>query len=181
MTPAGSMFGPKSEFDPFLGAPVGQEKSGMFFSVVSALARLDLDPWREAATLTELPTKDAALRLTSLLSSLPSDATILLTLSTVNRLILLLPQETPRDRRTRERWLGVTTSYWIVGVYFVMAFVLMFAGRFAEDHRTQVATVGSLVAYRSEAGPSRETETNPIGVRDVRTTIEKRLDSAGAP
>jgi hypothetical protein len=87
MTPAGSMFGRKSEFDPFLGAPVGHEKNGMLISVVSALARLDMDPWREAAALTELPKKDAALRLTSLISSLPSDATVLLTHSTVNRLI----------------------------------------------------------------------------------------------
>ena len=110
MTSAGSMFGHKSEFDPFLGAPVGKERNGMLLSVLSALARLDVDPWHEAVTLTELPAEDAALRLTSLLSSLPSDATILLTPSSVNRLLSLLPQE-PRDRRARERWLGGTTSH----------------------------------------------------------------------
>ena len=74
MTSAVSVFGHKSEFDSFLFAPVGEEKNGMLLSVLSALARLDVDPWQEAATLTKMPAQDATLRLTSLLSSLPSDA-----------------------------------------------------------------------------------------------------------
>lgn len=43
----------------------------MTLSVVSLLARLDLDPWQEAASLAVLPTEAAAQRLTSLLGSLP--------------------------------------------------------------------------------------------------------------
>ncbi len=74
MTSAVSMFGHKSEFDPFLYAPVGEERNGMLLGVLSALARLDVDPWQEAATLTKMPAQDATARLTSLLSSLPSDA-----------------------------------------------------------------------------------------------------------
>ena len=34
----------KSEFDAFLFAHIGEEKNGMLLSVLSALARLDLDP-----------------------------------------------------------------------------------------------------------------------------------------
>jgi hypothetical protein len=32
----------------------------MLLSVLSALARLDVDPWMEAATLTKMPVKDCA-------------------------------------------------------------------------------------------------------------------------
>ena len=43
-----------SEFDDFLFAPIGEERNGMPLSVVSALARSDLDPWQEAAQLARL-------------------------------------------------------------------------------------------------------------------------------
>ena len=43
-----------SEFDAFLFAPIGEEKNGMLLSVVSALARLNIDPWQEAANLATL-------------------------------------------------------------------------------------------------------------------------------
>ena len=39
------------EFDPFLFAPIGDELDRPLLSVVSALARLDVDPWKEAASL----------------------------------------------------------------------------------------------------------------------------------
>ena len=44
-----------SEFNEFLFAFVGEEKSGQQLTVLSALARLGLDPWGEAARLSELP------------------------------------------------------------------------------------------------------------------------------
>jgi hypothetical protein len=106
MTSAVSIFGHKSEFGPFLCAPVGEERNGMLLSVLSALARLDVDPWLEAATLTKMPAKDAALRLTLLLSSLPSEAATLLAPSTVLRLIALLPKEPLRDRQPPRRCSG---------------------------------------------------------------------------
>ena len=142
MTSAVSMFGHKSEFDPFLYAPVGEERNGMLLSVLSALARLDVDPWQEAATLTKMPAQDATLRLTSLLSSLPSDAATLLAPSTVLRLIALLPQDPLRDRRPRETSVSVTARYRMVAFYFLMAFVLMFAEQFAEDHHAPASTSG---------------------------------------
>lgn len=62
-----------SAFDDFLFAPVGDEKSGMSLSVLSALARLDLDPWQEASDLARLPGNAAVDRLTQLLAVLPSN------------------------------------------------------------------------------------------------------------
>jgi hypothetical protein len=37
------------EFENFLFAPIGEDSNGMVLSVLSALARLDIDPWQEAA------------------------------------------------------------------------------------------------------------------------------------
>jgi hypothetical protein len=60
-----------SEFDAFLFAPVGDDKNGMLLSVLSALARLDIDPWEEAANLARLPGSTAIERLTTLIAALP--------------------------------------------------------------------------------------------------------------
>jgi len=163
MTSAVSMFGHKSEFDPFLYAPVGEERNGMLLSVLSALARLDMDPWQEAATLTKMPAQDATVRLASLLSSLPSDAATLLAPSTVLRLIALLPKEPLRDSRPRETSVSVTARYWMVAFYFLMAFVLMFAEQCAEDRHAPASTEGAPTAHSSEAGPSPKTGPNPVG------------------
>lgn len=47
------------EFAAFLFAQIGEEQNGMPLSVVSALARFGVDPWREAARLAGLPSKAA--------------------------------------------------------------------------------------------------------------------------
>jgi hypothetical protein len=60
-----------SEFDAFLFAPIGEERNGMLLSVLSALARLDVDPWEEAAKLARLPGEAATQRLASLIAALP--------------------------------------------------------------------------------------------------------------
>lgn len=59
------------EFDDFLFAPIGEERNGMLLSVVSALARLSVDPWQEAANLAQLPRTTATRRLASLIATLP--------------------------------------------------------------------------------------------------------------
>ncbi len=140
MTSAVSMFGHKSEFDPFLYAPVGDEGNGLLLSVLSALARLDVDPWQEAATLTKMPARDATVRLASLLSSLASDAATLLAPGTVLRLVALLSQEQPRDRRSPGKSVSVTTRYWMLGFCFLMAFVMMFAEQLAGYHHGPAST-----------------------------------------
>jgi hypothetical protein len=91
MKPAMSTFLRDSTFDTFLFAEVGEEQNGMLLSMVSALARLDLDPWREAASLSRLSAQAAGERLTSLLSSLPSSQLKVLAPATVIRLVGLLP------------------------------------------------------------------------------------------
>jgi hypothetical protein len=83
----------KSEFDAFLFAHIGEEKNGMLLSVLSAFARLDLDPWREAAELARMPQRSARQRLTSLLEALPNQPSTRPEPETVStRLIALLPR-----------------------------------------------------------------------------------------
>lgn len=61
----------RSEFDAFLFAPIGDEKNGMLLSVLSALARSDVDPWAEAAKFSRMSAEAATEKMTSLIAALP--------------------------------------------------------------------------------------------------------------
>ncbi len=61
----------KCEFDAFLYAPIGLERIGGELTVVSALARLGVDPWEEAEMLSHLSEESAANRLSSLIARYP--------------------------------------------------------------------------------------------------------------
>jgi hypothetical protein len=67
----------------------------MLLSVVSALARLDVDPWQEAARLARLPVEAATQRLASLIAALPEASGPRWDPGTIaTRLIGLLPSTT---------------------------------------------------------------------------------------
>ena len=67
----------------------------MLLSVVSALARLDVDPWQEAARLARLPVEAATQRLASLIAALPEASGPRWDPATIaTRLIGLLPSMT---------------------------------------------------------------------------------------
>ena len=75
----------------------------MLLSVVSALARLNLDPWQEAAKLTGLPVGTATQRLASLIAALPDAPPARLSPgATATRLIALLPRQTRSNMGPRE-------------------------------------------------------------------------------
>jgi hypothetical protein len=81
-----------AEFDSFLLAPVGEERNGMTLSVLSALARLDVDPWEETAALASMPKDRAKERLAALFNaSTKSLANGLSSDVVAARLIALLP------------------------------------------------------------------------------------------
>jgi len=65
-----SSFG-RVELNAFLFASVGEDKSGVELTVLSALTRLGFDPWQEAARLSELPRETAARTLASAFALLP--------------------------------------------------------------------------------------------------------------
>jgi hypothetical protein len=81
-----------SEFDDFLFAPIGEGRNGVPLSVLSALARLDIDPWREAAELAQVSRETATQRLASLIAALPDGPSAQLDPGSIAaRLIALLP------------------------------------------------------------------------------------------
>jgi hypothetical protein len=82
----------RREFDDFLYAPIADDRNQMSVSVVSALARLDIDPWEEAAQLAELPRKMAIARLAPLITSVVEKLTPQPQAEVVaTRLVALLP------------------------------------------------------------------------------------------
>jgi hypothetical protein len=62
-----------SDLNDFLFASLGDEQNGMPLNVVSALTRLGMDPWAEAARLADLPKALAAEALSSMIARLPVD------------------------------------------------------------------------------------------------------------
>jgi hypothetical protein len=116
MTPATSVSFFRPEFDDFLYAPIAAERNEMPLSVLSALARLDIDPWQEAAELSELPRFTAAQRLAALILQLPGERWTKADSRTISdRLIELLPRrpENPLAEKAhglREVKLSVATK-----------------------------------------------------------------------
>jgi hypothetical protein len=93
MKRTGSVFTLGSEFDNFLLAPIGDDNNGMLLSVLSALARLDVNPWEEAAALARLPADAATRKLASLVAALPTGPSARPDSATIAaRLISLLPR-----------------------------------------------------------------------------------------
>ncbi len=60
-------------FEPFLFASVGEDRHGQPLSVLSALARSDLDPWEEAARLARMSRRKATVQLGDLMAALPGE------------------------------------------------------------------------------------------------------------
>jgi hypothetical protein len=61
-----------SEFNGFLFASIGDESNEVPLSVISALTRLGIDPWQEAARLSKLPKSLASHALAATIARLPS-------------------------------------------------------------------------------------------------------------
>jgi hypothetical protein len=105
------------EFDDFLSAPLGDERNGMRLNVLSALARLEVDPWQEAAQLANLPGTIAIERLASLIALLPVEPSMDRDPdTTAARLVALLPRGAISDIAPLETLIraGKTTHSWAV-------------------------------------------------------------------
>jgi hypothetical protein len=119
------------EFNAFLFAPVFDDSTDMPLSVVSALARLDLDPWQEAADLAQLPSETAGQRLASLLARVPGGPSVHTDFEGVApRLIALLPrpekpQNTVRAGNLPFRAVNHTAFTTIILVIYMLASVAL--------------------------------------------------------
>lgn len=85
------------EFNAFLFAPIWEDVVDGPPNLASALARLDIDPWREAAELALLGEDAAIRRLVSRLAEVPAEVAPQPDLRTIaTRLVALLPSRTVR-------------------------------------------------------------------------------------
>ena len=119
-------FSMQPEFDEFLFAPIGEEGNGMSLSVVSALARLGIDPWNEAGRLAALSKDSAAATLDQLIARLPGEQWQRLDRPKIAaRLVELLPREAPvreavprgaEKRRNSNKKPSFLTIAWLIGL-----------------------------------------------------------------
>jgi len=98
-------------FNVFLFATVCEERDGMPVSVISTLARLDLDPWAVAAELAQMPAGDATRRLSSLLAGIVDDPRAQPDRATIaTRLVGLLPSSAKTEVPSRPEVAGGLTA-----------------------------------------------------------------------
>lgn len=157
-------------YDEFLYAPVCEDANGMRLSVLSALARTDVDPWQEAARLAAMPKAIAEKTLLSALDRVsgrswkPPEAAAI-----AARLVRLLPQRgqaaaTPASAivntatgATKGR--GPLTRYWWIWLGFWMAMSFMVPHHQAKTTSTSVATSTS-----SATTPLKNVRSSPGSV-----------------
>jgi hypothetical protein len=122
------------EFQPFLQSKLWEEKNEMRLTVLSALARLDIDPWQEAAELAALPKAWAEKRLAERLGRLPGAPAAFLEVGAFcGRSVNLLPQ-TPRLAKgaptpppaanTKARLIGLASVYVFVGASIAIVYMI---------------------------------------------------------
>ena len=61
----------RTDLDGFLYAPIADDPNGMPLTMISALARLGVDPWAEAADIAALSRDSAKQKVSSLLAAVP--------------------------------------------------------------------------------------------------------------
>ncbi|WP_299705083.1 hypothetical protein [uncultured Tateyamaria sp.] len=85
-----------SDYDAFLQAEVGEDRTGAAVTVLSALARLGLEPWTEAKELAHLAKEDAEVRLNAHFEAITDvPALALASQSRATKLVSLLPKQAP--------------------------------------------------------------------------------------
>lgn len=151
-----------AQFDRFLHEPIGEDSNGLALTVLSALARLNVDPWEEAAALSQLPGAAATRKLALLLATLPgrsgagADSG-----SLAPRLISLLPGRVPRAAPTHPGVppAGTSGRLSILNsvMFFLLIMLLMFTGEWLMTRThppSQQAGAAPVATGASAAAPS---------------------------
>lgn len=145
-------------YDDFLFAQVGEDANGTGLSILSALTRMNVDPWEEADRLAAMPKAMAEKSLLSALDRVsdrswnsPEAAAI------AARLIGLLPQRgqaaatrSPAPANGR----GRLTSYWWVWLGFWVAMSLM-----VPHHQRNSTHAGVVTSTPSATIPSKSSHS----------------------
>lgn len=140
-----------NDYDDFLFAPIADDAAGMPLTMLTTLARLDLDPWEEAASLVRLPRVSATVRLEALLAVPPNGSTPHAdSATTAGRLVKLLHEPTAKRARsaTAPQPTAATPARRISkNVYYLLALVFMLIGLWA------MALGQPRIAPNSDAAP----------------------------
>jgi hypothetical protein len=146
-----------SEFNAFLFESIGEESNGMLLSVLSALARMDVDPWQEASHLARLPRNTATKRLASMIAAIPSRLSAPSDHEAIaGRLIALLPDRASSKIVSPETRPGISaptkSAAFIYVLFFLMA--VMAGAQFMATSRQAPEQVDD-----AHAAPSRAVST----------------------
>jgi hypothetical protein len=115
-------------FERFLYSFVGQDDNGMPLSVLSLIARHDVDPWEEAAKLSQLPERTAVTQLASLLgppAHVPAELEERALVAA--RLIALLPPRCVAPRSVRNALAELVPRKYSAMIYYSIASVVIYA------------------------------------------------------
>jgi hypothetical protein len=136
--------------------------------MISALARLNVDPWEEAATLAQLPLDAAMRKLTLLIAALPAGSSARSDpAATASRLLTLLQSE-PQLRSRAQGMRGSWKRFNIVAVAICFLSAMGF-----------MVTSHSIIAARSTQ-PSRGQSVGPVTVTVFRQAMLPHYDTAAS-
>lgn len=144
---------PPPQYDEFLFAVACDNPDGTQISVLSALARMDVDPWEEAARLSAMPKEDAEKVIVSLLhrtsghSGRPSEDAAIAT-----RLVQLLHGDDSAGSAsaTTGNSDARIPKQWLVWLSFAIAISVF-------SPRHQQTTTASTIISESQAGETSQT------------------------
>jgi hypothetical protein len=92
----------RTDLNDFLYAPIAHDANGVSLTVLSVLARLDVDPWAHAAELADLSRDSATEKLISVLAGVPNGPSPGADTATMaSRLVALLHTSKKAVRTTR--------------------------------------------------------------------------------
>ena len=154
-----------ARYDDFLFAPVCEDANGMRLSVLSALARMNVDPWEEATRLAAMPRAIAEKTLISILDLVsgrswkPPEAAAI-----AARLVRLLPQPGEAKAIAATGTANATTGpakvskqqthYWWVWLAFWVAMSFMMPHRQSTTPNPGAATTESAAPPQLKSSPS---------------------------
>jgi len=155
-----------ARFDDFLFAPVCEDANGMRLSVLSTLARMNVDPWEEATRLAAMPKAIAEKTLLSILDRVsgkswksPEAAAI------AARLVRLLPQPGEAAAATANAAAGAAkvsaqrTNYWWVWLGFWLAMSLMIP-----HHQATTPNAGAATSESGAPSQLKSALPEPLGL-----------------
>lgn len=159
-----------SEFDAFLFAPIG-DQTGMPVSVVTMLARLNIDPWHEAARLAALAPEAATQNVAAMLKAMPDPSLQRDDVLTIaSRLVAKLPRPTPAPATPVQGLFvatGTPASRYRTNVLFLAVYLIfMLTTQLLMGHLWPTPAV-ALPTSRSDSAPSQIARPPTDGSRDA--------------